>query len=186
MKIKTQLTLAALMVMGMFATGCSQQSADASASPAQQTTGSQQTSQQATQESGATETTGTETTTTEVTETVQPQVKTVIKYDCSKCWSRPSVRPAQPRPVRPHARPSVRPVQPRPYVCPSVRPVQPRPVRPYVRPVQPRPYVRPVQPRPMPVVPEVVVPAVKAKGNYKGPVVLTPATREAIMQMQAE
>ena len=156
MKIKTQLTLAALMVMGMFATGCSQQSADASASPAQQTaqaTGSQQTSQQATQESGATETTGTETTTTEVVETVEPQVKTIIKYDCSKCDTRPVVRP--------HVQ--------RPYV----RPAQPRPVRPYVRPA------------PMPM-PEVVVPSVKAKGNYKGPVMLTPATREAIMQMQAE
>jgi hypothetical protein len=32
----------------------------------------------------------------------------------------------------------------------------------------------------------VKVPSVKAKGNYKGPVMLTPATREALMQMQAE
>lgn len=100
MKIKTQLTLAALMAMGLFASGCSQQSADASVSPAQQTTSQQTTSQQTTSQQTSQqaanevvdegekvivdETTGGGTVVKEV-------VRTVV--DCSKCGKRPSGRP---------------------------------------------------------------------------------------------
>lgn len=103
MKIKTQLTLAALMAMGLFASGCSQQSADASASPAQQTT--QATSQQTTSQQTTSQQTSQQATAEEgekvVVEPVEPTpakpiVKEVVRtvVDCSKCGKRPGGRPA--------------------------------------------------------------------------------------------
>lgn len=99
MKIKTQLTLAALMAMGLFASGCSQQSADASVSPAQQTT--QATSQQTTSQQTSQQATAVEEGEKIVVEEemgAEPVIKEVVRtvVDCSKCGGakRPGGRPA--------------------------------------------------------------------------------------------
>jgi hypothetical protein len=104
MKIKTQLTLAALMAMGLFASGCSQQSADASVSPAQQTTQatSQQTTSQQTTSQQTTQQTSQQAAPVEEGDkvVVEEGSKTVVKevvrtvVDCSKCGKRPGGRPA--------------------------------------------------------------------------------------------
>ncbi len=44
--------------------------------------------------------------------------------------------------------------------------------------------VAPVAPAPRPVAPAPVVPKVKAKGNYKGPVAMDPASKAALEQYQ--
>ena len=107
MKIKTQLTLAALMAMGLFASGCSQQSADASVSPAQQTTQatSQQTTQATSQQTTSQQTSQQATAVEEGEKVVveeemgaKPVIREVVRtvVDCSKCGGakRPGGRPA--------------------------------------------------------------------------------------------
>ncbi len=186
MKIKTQLTLAAVIAAGMLASGCSQQmagqhvaqAAPVVVDPVVDTSGS----------------------------TVEETVQTIV--DCSKCAQpkpvptpRPVVRPTprpkpKPKPVqqrRPvgqwgHTHPAIpgctnsvththkytNPNHKHRYGCTGgKRPARPTPrpaVRPTPRPRPPAPVVRPQVPvKPAPVV---VVPQVKAKGTYRGPITI--------------
>ncbi len=146
MKIKTQLTLAAVLAAGMLASGCSQMAAQqTAAAPA-------------------------------------PAAETKVVNDCSQCKKPAAPAPkaiaggAHTHPAIPgctdstmHNHPSTNPKHQHAYSCKGgkKKPAKPAVVKP-VKPIAPRKPVAPVKP----VAPKVVVPKVKAKGTYKGPITI--------------
>ncbi len=152
MKIKTQLTLAAVIAAGMLASGCSQMSAQqVAADPVP-----------------------------------VPETKTVL--DCSSCNKpAPAPRPAgnsHSHPAIPGCTNSVthnhkfnNPNHKHSYSCkkPAPRPVAP----PAPQPV----YVQPMQPQPPVVIPPApVMPKVKAKGTYRGPITIDQGVMQQYQQ----